>query len=192
VLLVPSHLVIAPLLFVPALCANAPLDKAASQLAQLLPAADAKSTLLINAPFEMLPMYSRATFTIRHGAPAPVVRALYVGASGLSVTRVNARTLEVVAARGWGELPVERGCVDRALLPHLGERRSVGDMRAHVMEVNAAGRPLRVQFEFASELESPQRQWLIWRGTRAVPWKLPTVGERVELAALRPWESLPL
>jgi len=187
-----SHLVIAPLMFVPALSANAPLDKAASQLARQLPAAGAQSTVLVNAPYEMLPMYARATYSIEHGTPAPVLRALYVGASELSVTRLDERTLEVAAARGWGELPVERGCVERRLLPRPGHARSLGDMRAQVTEANAEARPLRVRFEFTSELEAQSRQWLIWQGTRAVSWTLPRVGERVVLPALKPWEALPL
>jgi hypothetical protein len=186
--LMGSHLVLAPLLFVPTLSANAPLDKSASQLAQLLPQAGAQSTVLVNAPYEMLTMYALATYGIAHDAPAPVLRALYVGASELSVTRVDERTLEVVAARGWGELPVERGCVERSLLPHLGEQRALGDMRAQVLEVNAEGRPLRVRFD----LEPQARQWLIWEGTRAVPWTLPAVGERVVLPALTPWKALPM
>lgn len=186
--LIACHLVISPLLFVPTLSANAPLDKSASQLARLLPETGAQSTVLVNAPYEMLTMYARATYGIAQDRPAPVLQALYVGASELSVTRLDARTLEVVVARGWGELPVERGCVDRSLLPRLGEQRTLGDMRVQVMEVNAAGRPLRVRFE----LDLHARQWLVWQGTRAIPWTLPAVGERVALQALSPWKSLPL
>jgi hypothetical protein len=59
-----------------------------------------------------------------------------------------------------------------------------------VLETDQDGLPTWVRFRFPSALESPERVWLVWRGTRPIPWQPPALGERVTLPGQSLLDSL--
>jgi hypothetical protein len=85
---------------------------------------------------------------------------------------------------GWGQTPTEGIYCARGEFPRAGEERSFGELHAHVLASHADGRPTRVRFRFSTPLESTDRTFLTWLGTRPVRWQPPPVGERTLLPAL--------
>jgi hypothetical protein len=67
----------------------------------------------------------------------------------------------------------------------------VHDLTIRVLSSTADGLPERVRFTFASSLESNQLRWLVWQGTRLVPFEPPRVGRRVRLSPLAMVRALP-
>jgi len=66
---------------------------------------------------------------------------------------------------------------------HPGDVVKLSNMEATVTDVLKDGRPMKVEFRFASPLESSE--WLWMRGTRTglAAWKPPQVGETVVVSA---------
>jgi hypothetical protein len=169
------HACLAPLLF--------PIAASNPQLMQNTNAAlvDAVPTdrdvVLIDSPAETLGYYAYHTLRARGDAPHPL-HQLYAGRSDLVFERVDAQTLDVYAALGWGSTPYETFFASTRDLPKAGSQRSVAGMQVHVLESTADGRPRHVRFVFPDALEAPHRAWLVWADRRPVQWTPPAIGER--------------
>ena len=183
--LIALHLVIAPLLFVPALGQNQLIDRAAAVLAEVVPAAPPRQIVLLNTPVELLNLYAWQRLLGEPDRQRPDTLAqLYAGGSALAVRRVDARTLELRPEHGWGRVPLERMFTTPADMPRAGSRIAVSGMEVVVEESAEDGRPTRVSFRFPTPLEDTQRLFLVWEGNRPVPWQPPALGEEVQLAPL--------
>jgi hypothetical protein len=190
-ILIGIHVCLSPLLFVVSLNQASPIDNGSRDLVAALPARVPAEVIVVNVPIELVTLYGW-TLLREDSAHTPprVLQSLYAGASELVVERTASDTLEVRAARGWGSQPIERVFGSEAALPRVGTTLQVGALSIQPLESDAAGRPTRVQFRFASALEAPERLWLAWNGRKPQPWRPPALGERVTLPGLGMFTSL--
>jgi hypothetical protein len=185
------HFGIAPLLFMSGLKLSAPVEHGAQALIDAMPDVAHKHVVLVNEPVELLPMYTLDMMSDAQGTPRmKSLHALYSGASPLSVERSAPDALEIRSERGWGRLPIERIFCAKRELPKAGSERAFSGLRVSVLETDPDGLPTRVRFRFPTVLESPERVWLVWRGTHPTPWQPPALGERVTLPGQSLFESL--
>lgn len=184
--LIAAHLVFAPLMFAPLADTLTALDNASRALADALPARGGGDVVVVNLPLELLTMYGRTIREREHPGSSPAtLQQLYAGLSPLIVRRIDARTLELEAERGWGATPTEHVFANERHLHALaGGGAQLRAMRVQVMATTPDGRPARVRFEFPSALEAPTRTWLCWAVDQPVPFRLPAIGEDVRLPAL--------
>jgi hypothetical protein len=189
--LIALHVVVAPLLFPLALQPARPIDNGAKDIATAVQRRAPEQVVLVNLPIELLSLYSWYVLLDQPGTKPPAsMQQLYAGSSELVIERIDARTLEVRPARGWGERPIERvfGSIPR--MPRQGAELTLDRVRLRVQASADDGRPMSVQFRFTTPLESPERLWLAWRGTSPEPWRPPPIGQRVVLPALSMFTSL--
>lgn len=182
-LMLAIHLWLSALLFVPSLSSTEAFAKSTRALVEMVQ--PGRNVVVLHAPLELLSNY--AHFNIDHDRPTETPRSmhfLYTGGSPLWVTRVDERTLEVEAERGWGAVPIERIFCQPEDMPRLGSRVKLAPFEAQVVAATADGRPRRVRFVFPTPLDAPERQWLTWEGNRVVPFTLPKQSQRVQLTPL--------
>jgi hypothetical protein len=185
IVLIACHFVLAPILFVASLGQAKPFDRAAQALAAQVRQHPAQQVVLVNVPFELTAMCAATILHAEPASPHPSsIHQLYAGTSPLDIARIDANTLEVRAAGGWGAKTLERAFCAEADLPPAGRKIAVDGMTVAVLENDAAGHPVRVQFKFEDELESPGRLWLSWQGKRPAPWKPPAIGQTTALEPL--------
>ena len=176
--LIALHLVLAPLLFIPALGQNRLIDQAAETVAAAVPTNPPQHIVLVNAPVELLTLYAWQRRLNEPDTLHPeTFGQLYAGGSELRVRRINERTLELAPERGWGPVPIERVFSNVADLPKAGAQLRLPGMEVSVEEATSDGRPARVQFRFPAALEDPSLLFLAWHDTRPVPWQPPAVGQ---------------
>lgn len=151
-----------------------------------------RQVVLVNSPIELLSNYTLAVLNLpSRGEPAETaVHQLYTGGSELWLERIDERTLDVTATRGWGHAPIERIFCAPDDMPKLGNEVRQRDFAARVESGTETGMPERVRFSFPTALEGAERQWLVWQGKRPVAFVPPAIGARVRLAAMSPLEAL--
>lgn len=185
------HAVIAPLSFVAALNPTGPIEHGSRVLAEAVPRRAPAQIVAVQLPIELLTLYCWAWLRDDpNRVPPQSLHQLYGGGSPLVVRRTDARTLELDVADGWGRLTSERVFASLASLPRGDDERTRASIQIRVLESNSDGRPRRVQFRFPDELESADRLWLTWRGTRLERWTPPAIGAEVALPALNPFQAL--
>ena len=183
--LIALHLVVAPLLFVPALGQNQLIERAAAVVEAAVPELPPRQIVLLNTPIELMNTYAWERMRSEPNRKRPDTFAqLYAGSSTLTVRRVDARTLELRPEHGWGRVPLEHMFTKIADMPRAGAHLTVSGMEVIIEESAPDGRPTRVSFRFPTPLEDAQRLFLVWEGTRPVPWQPPANGEEVKLAPL--------
>jgi hypothetical protein len=187
------HFGIAPCMFILTLDQTAPIDRGARALAAAVPRQAPAQVVFLQLPMELLPMYGWQMLLEEpdRALPASALQ-LYGGTSPLVVKRIDPQTLDVAAANGWGANAAERMFASLASLPRVGQERTIASVRARVMQSDEEGHPTRVQFQFPDALESNDRLWLSWSGTRPEPWTPPAIGTEVSLPALNAFASLPV
>ncbi|HET6332263.1 MAG TPA: hypothetical protein VFG30_03585 [Polyangiales bacterium] len=189
--LIGLHLVLPVLLFVPTLGQGMPIENGARDIAAQVREHPASQVVFVNLPIELLSLYAWSIVGERSGDAAPkAMQQLYAGWSPMQVARIDANTLEVTVAQGWGERVAERVFCGLDDLPRKDSKLSFESMRTWVVDSDAAGHPVKVQFKFPDALESPARLWLSWEGTKPVPWKPPAIGQSVSLPPLNMFTSL--
>jgi hypothetical protein len=189
--LIGLHLVLPLVLFVPTLGQGMPIENGARDIAAEVREHSASQVVFVNLPIELLSLYAWSIVGESSGDAAPkAMQQLYAGWSPMEVARIDTNTLEVTVAQGWGERVAERVFCALEDLPRKDSKRSFESMRAWVVDSDAAGHPVKVQFKFPDALESPGRLWLSWEGTKPVPWKPPAIGQSVSLRPLNMYTSL--
>lgn len=182
------HLGLSPLLFLQAVTSMAGIEGASRKLTSALPDHGGGHVVLVHSPLEILTLYAPMIRRRAGGADLASLHQLYAGSADLSVTRVDARTLELRATPGYCNLGIE--CIFRAknaTVEH--EPRRFGPFVRTVSEARD-GRPVAVRFVFDEPLESPCHFWLKWDGSKPVPWLPPEVGASVQLPRLAPVRAL--
>jgi hypothetical protein len=188
--LIACHLVIAPLLFIPALGQTMPFDRGARAIAQLVRKHPASQVVIVNLPIELMTLYAPTMLRDDPSSPQPTsIHQLYAGESPLAVTRIDANTLEVRAVTGWGTKTIERVFCAESDLPPAGRKLAFDALAVGVMESDSAGHPTRVQFKFKDPVDAPGRLWLRWRGKRPAVWTPPAVGQTEAFDSLSMFKS---
>jgi len=184
------NFVFAPLGFLLTLNATSSVERGVQALLDAVPRPAPRQVVLVDSPIELMSMYASIGLWPPGGELSHSLHQLYAGGARLSVTRIDSNTLEARVPQGYGRYPVERVfCAERDL-PIQGTTRELLDLRVSVVETNARGLATRVRFRFADKLESSDRLWLSWHGTRPAAWAPPPVGETVDLPALGMLEAL--
>lgn len=111
------------------------------------------------------------------------LRVLSAGAGGVEVTRRVGAQVDVCAARGFFDGPLEQLLVRPGRVDAAGaEVAALSDVRVTVAEVGPQGRPRCVRYAFDGALDAPSRRWWVWRDGAFVPFELPPEGATVRLA----------
>ncbi|MDC0716487.1 hypothetical protein [Nannocystis bainbridge] len=164
----------------------AQIDGLASRAADVyLTAAPPERVVLLRAPSDLLMLYARAGRRLA-GLPFPAeLRYLYAGLGALTVTRVDARTLELRPDGGWLYAPLDRLFRAEADRFRVGERIESGTMSVEIVAVSPEGRPLATRMRFDRDLEDPSFAWWSWEAHGPAPFELPEVGATRTLPASR-------
>jgi hypothetical protein len=183
--MITLHLVLAPLLFVPALGQLKLLDRPVLAFLSALPEAPPRHVVLLNSPFELLNLYAWQRLVAEPARKLPDTFAeLYAGGSTLSVRRIDSRSLELRPDQGWGRLAIERMLSKLKDMPQAGTHIAISAMEVIVETSSLDGRPARVLFRFPAPLEDSEWLFFAWRGARPAPWHPPAVGQEVVLPPL--------
>lgn len=113
------------------------------------------------------------------------VRGLAAGPVALSVERPDPRTLLLAAREGFGQGPLGRLFYSKTRPLHAGQKIALPGVDVRVLATAADGSPSRAEFRFDRALEDPALRFVVWRGDGYAPFRLPKMGERVEVPAPR-------
>jgi hypothetical protein len=135
----------------------------------------ARSVVFVNAPQDPTVTFELPTRAFR-GVPRPhAQRVLATGMSDLTITRVDARTLEIEPSDGFVHEQTER--VVRGARPfRLGERIALPGLEVEITALTRDARPQRARFHFERALEDPSYLWLAWRNEGFAPFQPPATG----------------
>jgi hypothetical protein len=184
IVLCGCHIAVPALLFVPMLTVHQRSEIQTDALRAMT--VGGRTAVLVNAPYELIATHTQAKHAL-YGLPGTGPRALhtlYAGSSELIVARTGERELDVIVARGWGYLPIERIFCALEDMPRAGDERRVRGMTARTLETNPSGLPTRVRFTFDAALESSDLQWVVWTHVGPQPWRPPALGERARVAPI--------
>jgi hypothetical protein len=190
VLLRGCHIWLAGVMFIPMLAAQYRFELASDALRAVSP--PDRVVVLLNTPVELIANYVAGKIDREHGDKPRAIHQLYSGASELWIERIDDRTIDMTATRGWGYVPLERIFCAEADMPKVGEERRMVGMTARTLASTPTGMPQRVRFSFEAPLESAAHTWLVWTESgQPSPWQPPAVGQRVRVAPLNLLKALP-
>lgn len=144
------------------------------------PGVDQRAVVLLNAPSDLVMLYSRAIAT-RTQRPFPArLSYLYAGAGRLTVHRPEPHVLELESTRPWLVAPLDR--MFRADLSFtVGQPVEAPCLTARVLAIDPDALPTRVRFELHAERPGCRPVFMVWRGEVPEPIELPEVGTSIEL-----------
>jgi hypothetical protein len=183
-ILVGLHLVISPLLLPLRVRTTTWVHTKVEQVAQAIPtgpAAAGETVVLLNAPSDLLMLYSRAIVEQQHGAhyaqiafPARVTW-LYAGSGEVTVTRTDVDAFELTVERPWLAAPLDRMLrADASFTP--GQRFPTTCLTAEIVAVDAADLPTTVRFELHDDRPGCSVSFLAWVDGAPQPFVLPEPG----------------
>jgi hypothetical protein len=141
-----------------------------------------RTVVLVNPPFEPLALYMSFKRDAL-GQPRPRrVRTLATGASGVAITRVDARTLRVRPDAGFLSSPADTMLRSARHPLSAGSRVALSDVTVEITETTPDARPAEALFHFGLALEDASYTWLAWGAREYVPFPLPAIGATVRLA----------
>lgn len=118
------------------------------------------------------------------GDPIPAhVRVLGSSMDGLTLKRLDERTLEVIPEGGYLRSPFDRVFRGPQVAFKGGEHIELPGVMIEVGELNGEGLPASATFRFSRPLEDASLVWLQWQDGRFVPFTPPEVGKSATLAA---------
>jgi hypothetical protein len=185
-LLVFFHLVLAPLLSPYRARAMSDVNRTLGVAYASIPSdasVTGKSVVLVNPPLDPFAGYFlmyRAVAGIRRPKH---LRWFATGVTDLRIERVDERTLRIRPSAGFLSSTSQMMLRSLNLPARLGERIVLSDATVEVSDVGVDGRPLEILVQFGVKLEDPSLEWLMWQGHGYVPFRLPEVGETIELPA---------
>jgi hypothetical protein len=183
------HALLAPALYVPWLfgwMTNA-LGAGALALERALPRDGAHGVLLVNGPAH-LPVFFQRLMRERAGVQTvPFIDMLYAGASTVEVRRSGPRTLELDVEQGYLSTIIERHANDLSKHPfQVGQTIDTDRLHITLLETTANGAPKKVRFDLGFDPDSGEVLPMVWEGHTVRPWRVPALGESVQLAAVPP------
>jgi hypothetical protein len=131
--------------------------------------------------------YGQYVLLIRRfdGKPAPTrMLMLAPGTTSLVLERSSESALTIEAEDGWLGSAFDN-VYRSAAKPFLESYQvTLSDVRIQLVETTLDGRPKKVRFVFARELEDESLRWVLYHDGRYVPFELPGVGERKVIEAV--------
>jgi hypothetical protein len=154
------------------------------------PGVAARTVILLNPPGDAFGAYVTARRVASHRPRPKRLRWLATGASPLTLERVDARTLRVTPVGGFYSRLSERmlRSLTRPFL--VGELVSLNGLTVEIESLTPDGRPARVRATFDASLDGDDIVMLRWDLCGYVPQKIPAVGDRVVLPAVRTLAAL--
>jgi hypothetical protein len=187
VILVGTHLVLAPLLLAYGTWALAGPAGVAEGVAYDIPNDPALSNqdlVIVNAPDFLI--FTGYLYPIRSLRGLPVAKrhsVLATGSVALELLRVDERTLSVRSDKGFpsGVIDSVYRSNDQPFAP--GERIHLPAMTVEIREVSPKNLVTEALFRFGVPLEDPSLRWVRWDDGGFVPFEPPQLGETSQLEA---------
>jgi hypothetical protein len=173
-----AHVIVSPLAMPITTCgiaATAPLARAANAVGDEIAGREA---IFVSAPDYFAVKLIQLLRRLEHRPLPHHFRALGFGPEHITVTRTDARTLELEYAEGILSSPFMELYRDRRIPMQVGERIELEQLTIEVLELTADGRARRVRFGFDAPLEAAKFAFYYWENGRFEAFQLPRVGER--------------
>lgn len=187
-LFIGLHLVLSPLLLPVRVLTTAWVHGMAESITEALPdepGVEDETVVLVNAPSDLVMLYSRAIRAEQQQAFPRRLQWLYAGPGTLTLTRVGPRSIELRSDQPWLAAPLDRMFRD-AVQFRPGQRIERECIVAQVLEVDAGSLATAVRFQIADDGDCRPR-FMQWDGAtkKHVPLTLPAEGETITLDAAR-------
>ena len=183
------HLALAPLLLpgraIGTASTRRSLDLADNSVPQTPDISD-KTVVIVNPPSDAYVGYIPFRRAADHVPRPACIRWLATGLTDVTVERVDARTLRVHQNGGYLQAMSEQLLRSPRTPFTLGQRIELKDFSVEVTKLMPDGRPLEVLVRFGHPLEDRRYLWLMWKDKGYVPFRLPTLGERVTVPRFDP------
>jgi hypothetical protein len=173
-----AHAIVSPLVMPITTCgiaATAPLSRAARAVGDELAGREA---IFVSAPDYFAVKLVQLLRRLEHKPLPNHFRALSFGPEHITVTRTDARTLELEWAEGILSSPFMELYRDRRIPMRKGERIELEQLAIEVLELTPDGRARRARFSFDAPLEAAKFAFYYWNDGHFEPFPLPAVGER--------------
>jgi hypothetical protein len=184
--LVFVHLVLAPLLAPYRARAMSDVNRTLGVAYASIPSdvsVTGKSVVLVNPPLDPFAGYFLMYRAVAGERRPKHLRWFATGVTDLRIERVDERTLRIRPGAGFLSSTSQMMLRSLNLPARLGERIVLSDATIEVSDVGLDGRPLEILVQFLVKLEDSSLEWLKWEGHGYVPFRLPEVGETIELPA---------
>jgi hypothetical protein len=148
--------------------------------------------IVANTPDYLFFVANLPTMQTLAARPVPRrVRALSVGPSNVTLSRIDEYTLRVDLEEGLFTGPLSRLFRDAASPLPTGHKVQLDDLRIEVLDSPGGDSPTALLYRFSSPLEDPSLRWVSWSDGRYVPLAPPRVGETISLPpAIGPFDGL--
>jgi hypothetical protein len=140
-----------------------------------------RTVVILNTPHDIYGLFLPIV-RLAHGQTLAARQyVLYAGVADLTVSAVDARTLEVASLLGWA--PRITGQTFRTAPFHVGDTAELTQMRATVRAVTDDGRARVVRFSFTKTLSDPSLEFLAWGADGLEPFAIPAAGAVAKVPA---------
>jgi hypothetical protein len=213
-ILVLIHLVLSPISLASTAYRIETFGRIVLRVAESLPSEPAAANqvaVIVNSPSAFFSIYG-PLMQATHGRPTPG-RTLVLG-SGIYPMAISRPATDVLAIQPEGGFLVPPGsprpgheasqpwfhpAYFHQMLDHLyrdatplsvGNQIAYGGATVEIIESTCAGRPIKIEVDFARDLDDPVFLWLKWKNGVYEPFVLPAAGETVILpSVVIPWQE---
>lgn len=144
-----------------------------------------KTLVFVNSPDPLVASYS-VVYRYLHGRT--LIHDLRLLSSvlrgSLTITRTDERTLVVWPSAGFFQEPLSRVFRSATLPFAAGDKVTLSNLTAEVLEASSEGTPQKVAYHFDRPLEDAQLTFVSWVDRGFVPFVPPAVGQTVTLPAI--------
>jgi hypothetical protein len=174
-MLVALHLVVSPLLLPLRVRTTAWVHAQVERVVTGLPTgpeAAGDTVVLLNAPSDLLMLYSRAIVERRGETPARSMTWLYAGSGAVTITRTGPAAFELAATRPWLAAPLDR-LLRRDVRFTPGQRFPTPCLTAEIAAVDESELPTAVRFALHDDRPGCRVVLLAWLDGAPRPFALP-------------------
>jgi hypothetical protein len=140
-----------------------------------------RTVVILNTPHDLYGLFLPIV-RLAHGQTLAARQyVLYAGVADLTVSAVDAQTLEVASPVGWA--PRITAQTFRTAPFHVGDTVELAQMRATVRAVTDDGRARVVRFSFTKALSDPSFEFLAWGTDGLEPFAIPAPGAQAKVPA---------
>ena len=147
----------------------------------LVAAPEGRTVVVVNAPSPMHANYLGLRRELEGKSVPRFMRVLAPAMSGVTIRRLDERTLAIRPHRGYLRWVLDRVFRSERRGFAVGEQVKLTGMTVRIMSLTDDGRPSEAAFRFDERLESPSFVWLCFRRGGFEPFTVPDVGQEVEI-----------